>query len=97
MVAAQGGAEALELLAQQPRFDLIVCDLLMPGLNGMEVYRRVCEMAPDLDGTFVFVTGGSADKDVQVFLRTIGNQVLQKPFDFSTLSEIIEARKARGG
>lgn len=92
IVIADGGHQALAISAQRHDFNLIVCDLLMPDVSGMEIYRRVREAHPELDGAFVFVTGGVTQKDAQAFLRTVGNQVLEKPFDFGTLREIIEVR-----
>jgi CheY-like chemotaxis protein len=58
----------------------------------MDVYRWVRETHPELDGAVVFVTGGVMQQDVQAFLRTVGNQVLEKPFDFAVVREIIAAR-----
>jgi len=92
VVVAEGGEQALAMLAKRWDFNLVVCDLLMPKVNGMDVYRWVRETHPELDGAFVFVTGGVMQQDVQAFLRTVGNQVLEKPFDFSVVREIIAAR-----
>jgi len=69
-----------------------VCDLLMPGVNGMEVHRRVSELAPELAGAFVFVTGGVTQGDIRSFLQGVGDRVLAKPFEFSALREMVEAR-----
>ena len=95
VVVAEGGSQALAILGQRHDFNMIVCDLMMPDVSGMEVYRRAREAYPELDGTFVFVTGGVTQKDAQAFLRTVGNQVLEKPFDFGSLREIIEVRTAK--
>ncbi len=92
VVLAEGGEQALGILARRQDFNLVVCDLLMPDVGGMEVYRRVREAHPGLDGAFVFVTDGVTRKDVEAFVRTVGNQVLEKPFDFGSLREIIEVR-----
>ncbi|MHB8896876.1 MAG: sensor histidine kinase, partial [Candidatus Geothermincolia bacterium] len=97
VVIAEGGSQALAMLGQRHDFNMIVCDLLMPDVSGMEVYRRAREAYPELDGTFVFVTGGVTQKEVQAFLRTVGNQVLEKPFDFGALREIIEVRNSGMG
>jgi CheY-like chemotaxis protein len=92
---AGGGLEAWEILATRRDFDLIVCDLVMPDLTGMELYRRARDSYPELEGRFVFVTGGSAQDDVRTFLRTVGNQVMEKPFDVGALQELIAVRTAR--
>jgi signal transduction histidine kinase len=92
VVVAEGGEQALAMLTKRWDFNLVVCDLLMPKVNGMDVYRWVRETHPELDGAFVFVTGGVMQQEVQAFLRTVGNQVLEKPFDFTVVREIIAAR-----
>jgi signal transduction histidine kinase len=92
VVMAAGGEEALAILSSRRDFDAVVCDLLMPGVNGMEVHRRVSELAPELAGAFVFVTGGVTQGDIRSFLQGVGDRVLAKPFEFSALREMVEAR-----
>jgi len=53
VVTAEGGQRALAVLAERKDFNLIVCDLLMPDVSGMEVYRRAKEAHPELEGIFV--------------------------------------------
>lgn len=90
VVLAPGGKQALAILAQRCDFDLVVCDLKMPNVSGMDVYQHVCETHPNLCEAFIFVTGSIALKDVQAFLATVHNQVLEKPFDFNILRNLIE-------
>jgi signal transduction histidine kinase/DNA-binding response OmpR family regulator len=97
VVVADGGEQALAILAGRWDFNLVVCDLLMPNVSGMEVYRRATEAHPELGGAFVFTTGGVTQADVQTFLRTVGNPVLEKPFDFSELREILESERDNRG
>jgi two-component system NtrC family sensor kinase len=92
---ASGGAEALEILSRTQDFELVVCDLLMPGITGMDVYRQACARFPQLQGRFVFVTGGLMQREVRSFLSTVGNQVIEKPFDFNSLREIIAIRTGK--
>jgi signal transduction histidine kinase/DNA-binding response OmpR family regulator len=92
VVLAEGGEQALAILSKRGDFNVIVCDLLMPKMSGMDVYRRAREIDPELDWAFVFVTGGVMQQEVQAFLRTVGNRVLEKPFDFAVLRDTIVAR-----
>src|SRR4029077_8778463 len=92
-------SEALATLDQRHDFDMIVCDISMPDVSGMEVYRRTRQAYPELAGSFVFVTG-AITKQVETFLKSVGgNHVLEKPFDFGALREILETkgRTARDG
>ena len=55
VIAAESGHQALELLAAEPRIDLVITDFAMPELNGAEVARRVRQARPGLP--VIFVTG----------------------------------------
>ena len=57
VVTALGGRDALLILQKQHDFDLILCDLQMPEMSGMELYAAVKTMHPELGDRFVFVTG----------------------------------------
>ena len=88
---AEGGRQAISIL-EQSRFDLIVCDILMPEVSGMEVFNRVRQMHSAPGDMVVFVTDSIGQREVQAFLRASSNQVLEKPLDFSVLHEMIHAR-----
>ncbi|EAU66691.1 response regulator, partial [Stigmatella aurantiaca] len=68
----------------------VLCDLMMPDLNGMDVYERVCESKPELAGRFIFITGGSFTPRAREFLETIPEQWIEKPFDEQQLHRVIE-------
>jgi signal transduction histidine kinase len=53
------GRIVIERLAAGQRWDVILCDLMMPGLSGMEMYAEALRRAPDAAGQFVFMTGGA--------------------------------------
>jgi CheY-like chemotaxis protein len=92
VVCARSGREALELLRRHRHFDLVVCDLLMPDVTGMEVYEAVQREAPELAGRFVFITGGAFTGRARAFLDTVDRPVLEKPFDVAALRELLEER-----
>src|SRR5690606_33103715 len=56
VVVAHGGVEAREHLQAEGAIDAVVCDLLMPGLSGAELYDLAVRLRPDLQGRFLFVT-----------------------------------------
>ena len=76
---AGDGVEALERVREQP-FDLIVCDLKMPRLDGASFYRTLEKTDPAMTRRILFVTGDVAGTDAERFLEDSGCRWLAKPF-----------------
>jgi signal transduction histidine kinase/CheY-like chemotaxis protein len=76
---ASDGEEGLTKLAQGT-FDLIVCDLKMPRIDGMQFYRAMAAATPALARRVIFVTGAVAGTDAERFLEETGCVWLSKPF-----------------
>ena len=72
----QGG---LDRLTKQT-YDLIVCDLRMPGMNGVAFYRAVERRNPVMARRVVFMTLHSSSDEYRDFLRGVYAPVLNKPF-----------------
>ena len=85
VVRAEGGRAGLRLLDGGASFDLIVCDLMMPDVHGIDVFRAVSERCPMQVNCFVFMTGGSPDRALQRELEQTHRPVLAKPFGFDAL------------
>jgi CheY-like chemotaxis protein len=85
---AGGGAEALALLASR-RFDVVLCDLMMPGLSGMDLYERLVRTAPEVAHRMVFLTGGAYTEDARAFLARVPNARLDKPFEPTALRQVV--------
>lgn len=81
VVTAHDGRTALALMSRGTPFDVILCDLMMPGMPGSELYEQVCAIRPELGPRFVFMTGGAFTTAGSAFLDTLGARVLVKPFD----------------
>ncbi len=81
---AHSGAEAISK-ALAERFDVVLCDLMMPGIDGIEVYRRIREARPGLEKRIVFMTGGAFTPEARAFLESVPNPRLEKPFTFEQL------------
>ncbi|MBI5509715.1 MAG: response regulator [Deltaproteobacteria bacterium] len=95
VVTVPDGRRALEVLAERCDFDLVVCDLVMPGMSGMELFRRAREQFPAVGERFVFVTGGVGREEVRKFLDTVRNPTFEKPFRFEQIDELLtKARPA---
>lgn len=87
------GQVALERLAQHA-YDLVVCDLHMPDLDGASVYRAI-ERQPSPRPAVVFVTGAAGTGRYKAFLKTTQAPVVGKPFDIDVLRETV--RRLLGG
>ena len=86
-----GGDEALEQLASRP-YDLIVCDLQMPGIDGRAFYDRVVWEYPALRRRFMFLSGSFSLPSIQAFLTMTGAPALAKPFDVLAAHRRSDAR-----
>lgn len=81
---AADGEEGLTRLTEA-RYDLIVCDLKMPRIDGMQFYRAMAAATPTLARRVIFVTGDVAGTDAERFLEETGCRWLSKPFRLGDL------------
>ena len=81
---AADGEEALKCV-EAAVFDLVICDLKMPKLDGSSFYRVLCERKPALARHVIFVTGDVAGTDAERFLTETGCRWLPKPFRLNDL------------
>lgn len=84
------GAEAIALLWDDPDFDAIVCDLMMPELDGMAVYRRLADIDPALQGRCLFTTGGATTPEARAFALEQESRILNKPCTADQLLTAVE-------
>jgi len=73
-------------------FDVILCDVMMPVLNGVELRNRIEAVSPDQAARIVFITGGIVRPDVRALLERVPNAWLEKPLDIEGLRELIRRR-----
>jgi len=91
VVAVTSGQAAFDLLAVDRDFDVVLCDLMMPAMNGMELWGRVNASIPVLAERFVFVSGGAFTPEATAFLDS-GRPHLEKPFELNVLQDILRRR-----
>ena len=90
LVPVRSGAEAVRLLLADAGFDLVLCDLQLPDLSGIEVFEQVVRERPALREKFVFTTGGAQTDRASAFLA--GVQRLDKPFRLEQLEALLSLR-----
>jgi CheY-like chemotaxis protein len=90
VTAVTTGREGLDRLAAGERFDLILCDLMMPEITGMDMYERVVAFAPEQADRMVFLTGGAFTRRASEFLEE--RPFLEKPFDLRALEALVRRR-----
>jgi len=78
--SAASARQALESIGSGARFDLILCDLMMPEMNGMDLYQALEKACPDQARRMVFMTGGAFTSWGTEFLSSISSPQLEKPF-----------------
>ncbi len=81
VVTVPSGLEAQVTLKLDAAFDLIITDLMMPGLGGLGLYGWLEHAHPQLAQRILFMTGGSLDPSVKASLDQAGRPTLEKPFD----------------
>ena len=91
VVCVTSGAAALAQLTEPHAFDAVLCDLSMPGMDGMELYRRLETVAPRVLPRLVFLTGGAVNPEARAFLAQLSSPQLGKPFDAQELRRVIES------
>ncbi|HEY6212459.1 MAG TPA: ATP-binding protein [Vicinamibacterales bacterium] len=87
---ASDGEQALAKIAERS-FDVVICDLKMPRVDGKAFYRRLSDVAPAMTRRIVFVTGDVAGTDAEGFLEETGCRWLAKPFRLGDLLRAVSA------
>jgi PAS domain S-box-containing protein len=96
VVTTEHARDALDWLANGQRFDLIVCDLVMPNMSGMEFHGSLLLLQPQDAARILFVTGGAITAEVREFLDAVPNPRIDKPCDAATLRSIVHEMLTRG-
>ena len=78
---AEGGKEALDLIEQQP-FELVLLDIMMPGIDGLEVLETIRRTRPLEELAVVMATAKGESADIVKALRLGANDYVTKPIDF---------------
>jgi CheY-like chemotaxis protein len=90
IVSLTAATDAVVRIMAGERFDLILCDLMMPDMTGMDLYRELLQIAPDQAERMIFLTGGAFTPNARRFVSESGNEHLEKPFSPSNLRAIVQ-------
>ena len=93
-VTASTGQEAIERCRSE-HFDVVLCDLMMPEMTGMEFFARLREFDPATAARAVFLSGGAFTEGAREFLASVPNPRLDKPFDLFVVQELVQELLAR--
>jgi DNA-binding NtrC family response regulator len=85
----QSAERALEALEANEPAQVILCDLMMPQLSGMEFHKRLESVRPELVRKVLYMSGGAYTPDAREFLATSGARSIAKPFDFDLLLDTL--------
>ncbi len=81
----------MERLVSGPAVDVVLCDVMMPKMTGMDVYEAVLARAPEIARRFVFLTGGAFTPRARSFLEGVSNPKLDKPIMRADLLAAVRA------
>jgi YesN/AraC family two-component response regulator len=88
VVEAASGEEALAILAQPNEIDVVILDVVMPGLKGTEVLKRIKALCPDLG--VIILTGYGSKATVIQALKGRADDYIEKPLDIHRTRDIVE-------
>ena len=89
VIGVTSAQAALHLLQEGERFDVVLCDLMMPQITGMELYAEVVKLDASQASRMVFLTGGAFTAAAREFLDSSKNLALEKPFDLKDLRKLV--------
>jgi CheY-like chemotaxis protein len=84
--------EALGWLTAGQTYETILCDVMMPGMTGVELRDSIVAFSPEQAARIVFITGGLLLPHVRQWLDRVPNTCLEKPLDLDGLRELIRRR-----
>lgn len=97
VVICTSGRDALSRLERDARFDLVLCDLMMPDVSGAAVYEAVKRSYPSLVRCFVFMTGGAFTERAREFLAKHPGVQLEKPFNIDDIEKLLRQLAGSSG
>ncbi len=91
MEVVNNGREAIERCIQED-YDIILCDLMMPEISGMDVHAELAARRPAMSQRMIFITGGAFTPRARQFLDGVDNSQIDKPFEERELRLLVRER-----
>jgi CheY-like chemotaxis protein len=89
VVEADSAAAALAVLAGDAGIDAVVCDVVMPGIDGVRFYDALLQSTPRLRGRVVFLTGAAHERGVQGSIEQRGVPLVSKLTDLQIVVDAV--------
>ncbi len=89
VVTAGGGAAAVQLLREDPSIVAVVCDLQMPGVDGLDVHAAIQAHRPELEDATLWATGGATSAPGRAFLERPETRSIVKPYSGKALRDAV--------
>jgi signal transduction histidine kinase len=89
VVALTSAKEALARISGGERFEVILSDVMMPEVSGMELYQSLMRIAPEQAQRMIFVTGGAFTPAAREFLDHVPNPRIEKPVEATNLLAMV--------
>jgi PAS domain S-box-containing protein len=90
VICLTSAREACERLLGGERFDLILCDVMMPEMSGVDLHQVLSGHSSELAGRMVFLTGGAFTPVAREFLARVRNRRMDKPFSSQELRALVQ-------
>lgn len=84
-VTAESGEKALDLLAGGQKFDLVISDINMPGISGIEMTEKIKKINPAMP---VIIMTGYGDKEI--IGKQTGDEFIKKPFEIGEMMDLVK-------
>ena len=90
MVSALSGRDARAILEKDQQFNVILCDVMMPDVTGIELHQWLVQHNPRLAARMVFMTGGVFTSKAESYLNSVRTALIEKPFDIERLVRLVD-------
>ena len=90
VTTASGGSEAIKVLQADQGFDVVICDLMMPDVDGPMLHAEIQRRWPALEHRMIFCSGGAFSPRVRTFADQVRERCIEKPVTLQQLTVAIE-------
>jgi CheY-like chemotaxis protein len=84
--------QAVQMIREGQRFDLIISDVMMPVMNGIEMHSVIASIDPESADRFVFFTASVLSPELERRLEGLSNTILRKPVSVSAMRQFVRGR-----